>query len=181
MSEENKSEWVPPSVEECVAMLKSGPKGVEKWNAMREEHPEWKPDLSGQNFFEVNLNGVNLSEADLIEANFSRANLSAADLTSANLFLANCYEANFWDVCLIEAHLNRANFADADLSATNFSKASMIGTVLSSANLSDADFTGANTTGVNWWCAIIVDTKGMRRADVKICLATHEASIEFAD
>jgi uncharacterized protein YjbI with pentapeptide repeats len=53
--------------DEHVAMLK---KGVDAWNAWRDENPNIRPDLS-----EANIGGANLEGADLSDANLSTANL----------------------------------------------------------------------------------------------------------
>jgi len=68
-----------------VAMLK---KGVDAWNAWRDENPGTRPDLSEANLREANLSGTNLRGANLREAGLSKANLSGADLSGANLFWA---------------------------------------------------------------------------------------------
>ena len=52
--------------DEHIALLK---KGVEAWNAWRQENPDIYPDLS-----EANFSGANFSEANFSEANFSEAN-----------------------------------------------------------------------------------------------------------
>jgi hypothetical protein len=59
-------------------------KGVEAWNAWRDGHPDFRPDLTGPD-----LKGANLSGADLIGANLSGANLTDANLTGAHLTGAN--------------------------------------------------------------------------------------------
>jgi hypothetical protein len=55
-------------------------KGVDAWNAWRQQHLDTKPDLSG-----ADLSGANLSEADLRDADLDRANLHRANLDGANL------------------------------------------------------------------------------------------------
>jgi hypothetical protein len=55
-------------------------KGVDAWNAWRDENPDILPDLS-----EANLSGANLGRADLIGADFAGANLKGANLSGAVL------------------------------------------------------------------------------------------------
>ena len=182
MSEQNKSDWVSPSVEECVALLKSGPEGVEKWNVMRNEHPEWKPDLSGQDFSgqklaEVNferaiLDGACLDDATLIRANLRSVYLSGSSLERVNLFKANLefatlFEANLLGADLTEANVSRASFIRADLTEAN----------LIWANLTEALFAEARTIGVNWWCVNIAGAKGLKSTTVELILATIRDSL----
>jgi uncharacterized protein YjbI with pentapeptide repeats len=58
--------------DEHVAILK---KGVDAWNAWRDENPLSRADL-----LRANLSRANLREADLFVANLSGANLRGADL-----------------------------------------------------------------------------------------------------
>ena len=58
-------------------------KGVDIWNAWREEHTDLIEDLRGSH-----LVGANLVGANLCGANLGRARLSGAKLGRANLFEA---------------------------------------------------------------------------------------------
>ncbi|MBU2567002.1 pentapeptide repeat-containing protein [Patescibacteria group bacterium] len=162
MSDENKSEWTSPSVEECVAMLKSGPEGVEKWNAMREAHPAWKPDLNRQDLSHVDFFYGNLSNANLSNANLSGADLSGADLSNANLKGAD---------------LSRADLSEADLSGADLSKADLSWANFTLACLAEALFAEARTIGVNWWCVNIAGAKGLKSTTVELILATIRDSL----
>jgi hypothetical protein len=71
--------------DEHVAMLK---KGVDAWNAWRNQNPDIRPDLAGASLSEANLSGVDSTKHDLrgaVGANLSDAILSGADLTKADL------------------------------------------------------------------------------------------------
>ncbi|MDF1496467.1 MAG: pentapeptide repeat-containing protein [Patescibacteria group bacterium] len=176
MREENKSDWTPPSVEELAKLLKSGSEGIEKYHAMRKEHPNWKPDLSYQDFSGLDLSEANFSKVILFKADLSRANLTGVDLFEADLCEAKLLKADLSGADLGLTKLLKVNFCWAKFCGADLSRAN-----LSGSNLSGADFSRAKTHGVNWWCAIITGVKGIRRDDAKICFATHMASIEFAD
>jgi len=106
-------------------------KGVEAWNAWRDESPTTRPLLSRADLRNADLRGVDLSNsslrsADLTRAELSQSNLNAADLTGAkligaNLSLANLVVTNFSNAVLGNADFNGARiwctvFADVDLS-----------------------------------------------------------------
>ena len=69
-----------------------------------------KCDLSGANFYEVDLQEVNLNGAILHHANLRRSNLSGADLSSAILFRADLFGAD-----LTNANLEDAKFCNTIL------------------------------------------------------------------
>ena len=110
--------------DEHIAQLR---KGVDAWNAWREENADIQPDLSG-----ADLSGADLSATYLSGADLSGANLSAAKLGGANLGGANLSGANLIAVNLIAANLGGANLSGADLAG---------------AKLVDTDFTSADLTG----------------------------------
>jgi len=68
---------------DAIAMLKAGK--VEEWNVYREEHPDWKPDLSEAHLFRAHLSTANLSTANLDRANLTDANLCGANFRKARL------------------------------------------------------------------------------------------------
>lgn len=69
------------------------------WNeavrAIREEDPDWYPDLSGMNLNSVSLSDRNLSRADFTDASITRTSFYACDLTGANFTRADMYRASF--------------------------------------------------------------------------------------
>jgi uncharacterized protein YjbI with pentapeptide repeats len=153
--------------DEHVAILK---KGVDAWNAWRDENPNILPDLSaaklsgadlkaknlsganlsGADLQEANLDGANLSGADLQKANLDGANLSGADLSAADLQEANLSGSNLSAAELQEANLDGAKLSGADLSgATSLSEANLSGAELHHANLIGADLSGADLSGAD--------------------------------
>src|SRR5258708_6580573 len=112
--------------DEHVAMLK---KGVDAWNAWRDENPAIGPDLRQ----------ANLSQANLSQANLSQANLSGADLSEANLG---------------EVKLSYANLGGANLTGASLQGAQLIKT-----DLTGADLTRCRVYGVSAWGLKLERTK----------------------
>ena len=165
---------------EHLAILK---RGVEEWNAWREEHEEVRPDLSAANLRKANLRKANLREANLDKANLSEAMLQEADLYKAHLGKAhldgaNLDQANLRAARLLGAHLRRASLrravlrvadlreadlrrADlrfADLGLANLGWVRLSGATLFGAELSEVDFRGVDFTGVDLEEAFIAAT-----------------------
>lgn len=107
---------------------------IDLWNMWRSENPEIRPDLTGADLIEVNLNGADLKGALLINTALASANLSNAKLTYALLSDATLSRAS-----LTQANLFRADLAYADLAFANLINANLMGT-----NLTDANLVGAN-------------------------------------
>ena len=146
-------------------------KGVQAWNAWREQNPNIRPDLCEVNLGGVNLGGANLDGAylagtylggaylggaDLNRANLDRANLGGADLGGANLDRANLDRANLGGV-----NLDRAYLGEADLRGVNLGGADLRG-----ANLGGADLRGANLDSAELYETIfanvdLTDAKGL--------------------
>ncbi|MDP2642758.1 MAG: pentapeptide repeat-containing protein [Candidatus Peregrinibacteria bacterium] len=87
--------------------------GVNAFNALRAQFPQWKPDFSGKRFEQINLSGVNLSGANLQRTSFIGSNLE-----NANLEGANCSKAMISSANLRDANLQNADFSLADLSCS---------------------------------------------------------------
>jgi Pentapeptide repeats (8 copies) len=136
--------------DEHVKILK---KGMDAWNAWRNENLNILPDLAG-----VNLRGADLSGMDLYHSNLSQANLSGANLIRANLWLAKLRGAD-----LSGAYLDGANLSSADLIGANLGKA-----ILRDADLSGAHLRGANLRGANLNSANLVETR-LTDADLTGC------------
>jgi pentapeptide repeat protein len=125
-----------------VAVLKSGPAGVRKWNRLTRAGRE-----------DVKLSGVDLSGADLSEANFSataaekasfaRCVLSQARLTSGTFDGADFAGANLAGADLSSSRCHRTSFAAADLTGADLSQADLPGADLTGATLADATLAGA--------------------------------------
>ena len=103
-----------------VAMLK---KGVDAWNAWRDDNLNTLPDLSGANLT-THVLWADVSSSNflgtghrkvLVETHLHRANLSGTDLSGANLGRANLGSANLTGACLRETFLFKANLGSADL------------------------------------------------------------------
>jgi Pentapeptide repeats (8 copies) len=157
-----------------IAQLK---KGVDAWNAWRDENPTSSPDLigaelaraklseadlsganltkadlSGANLFGADLSGANLTNADLSGADLSgQANLLGADLSGANLQSAQLDSAALCGVDLRNADLRRANLFGADLQGADLRQANLRFTNLLDADLRNADLTGSLVFGVSAW------------------------------
>lgn len=124
-------------------------RGVEVWNAWRQEHPEICPDLSKANLKGADLEGVDFAEANLSQVNLSEANLSEADLSEANLNRANLKEANLRSAYLEGANLkganlNEANLNEAHLHKANLSRSHLVATDLNLADLRETDLSKAD-------------------------------------
>jgi hypothetical protein len=151
--------------DEHVALLT---KGVDAWNAWREENANIRPDLSGADLSGAQLDGANLSgaslrranlrwanlrSASLIEADLGGANLSRASFNAANLRGASLIEADLTLASLLSANLGKANLSGASLSGANLSfwanlsGANLCGAILEAATLVETDLTGADLTG----------------------------------
>jgi uncharacterized protein YjbI with pentapeptide repeats len=135
--------------DEHVAMLK---KGVEAWNAWRDENPDIRPDLVQADLRNrylrgANLRGANLHEADLTGADLIGANLIGANLIGATLSGADLSEANLNEADLSEGRLVRADLSGADLALANLSGANLALANLTGANLAPANLIGATLNG----------------------------------
>ena len=112
-------------------------KGVEAWNAWREQYPDELPDLSNASLRSAVLRGINLKGAAVAGTDFSAVRLTSADLSGARLTGAT----------LIEADLRMARLKGADLSRTRLIAADFGGADLKNADLSQADLSGAYLRG----------------------------------
>jgi uncharacterized protein YjbI with pentapeptide repeats len=130
--------------------------GIKKWNAWRRQNVKVRPDLSGADFQEADLNGADLR----------RANLSGADLSDATLYKADLRRANLWGATLMDATLYKADLRGADLHNSLLYRA-----ILEKADLRGADFTWANLRRAYLRDAQLSGTKfgeaNLRRADLR--------------
>jgi hypothetical protein len=124
-------------------------KGVDAWNAWRQENPDFLPDLSGADLRKANLSQANLTFANLGGADLSGANLRKANLTGANLNPSNRSVALLRGADLTCANLSGAMLNTANLSQANLTFANLSGADLSEAHLGGADLTCANLSGAN--------------------------------
>jgi uncharacterized protein YjbI with pentapeptide repeats len=121
---------------EDLAVLR---RGVEEWNA-------WRNQTAGR---PCDLTGADLSRTDLSEANLRHAKLSRAKLSGANLSGAHLRWADFSGAHLRAADLSGADLGDADLSRADLGDADLSGSDLSRANFSGASLVGANLSGAD--------------------------------
>src|SRR5260370_597634 len=128
--------------------------GAQAWNYWRKQHPDFQPDLSGQdlsgyrltdfNFTGAKLRGTILSGADLSGAILKRADLSGAVLARATLNEADLTEAIMLEKAdltgakLVEAILKGADLREAILKQADLSKADLSDAILRDSDLSDA-------------------------------------------
>jgi len=147
--------------DEHVAMLR---KGVDAWNAWRDENPNVFPDLSRENLTNAHLPRANLFGATLIEANLTGADLSRARLIFANLIGAKLTGANLSGADLILTSLSGANLTDAIL----------IGTILFRAKLTDANLTEARLHRTVFASTVLTKVKGLDQ-----CHHVGPSSIDF--
>jgi uncharacterized protein YjbI with pentapeptide repeats len=162
--------------DEHVAILK---KGVEAWNAWRDENPGIRADLGKAELVKADLGGAHLQGANLIGANLDGASLLGADFAEADLRDAFLGDAN-----LDGANLNGADLTRANLIRASLIRASLVDANLSGANLSGANLTGADLPGANLRGAILsrADLRGaiLSRADL-IGAYLREANLSDAD
>jgi hypothetical protein len=151
--------------EEHLEILKQG---VEVWNRWREENPEIKPnlggedlsgmDLSGINFHRVSLGRANLRGSILVKANLNEAYLRKANLGMATLSEANLQEAHLSNVILCEADLNEAQLDGAFLSRADLSKANLRGVTCVLTNFTEANLSRVDLTAACFLNTILGDT-----------------------
>jgi len=142
--------------DEHVAMLK---KGVDAWNAWRDENPDTRPDLTEANLTGADLNGANLSGADLSGANLSGANLRGTIFFEADLSGVNITGADLRGVDLSGENLSGADLSGVNLSGANLSGADLQTATLVSTDLTGADLTGCRIHGVSAWGLKLEGTK----------------------
>lgn len=132
--------------------------GVDVWNKWRERNPAVIPDLTGGNFFRLNLAGVNFSRSYLNGANLRYSNLTRADLSGAQLTLANLFKSQCICANLKAAVLGGTNFRYANLQGADLSGAGISHSHFENAMLNDATFDGAELIGANFRDALFVNT-----------------------
>jgi uncharacterized protein YjbI with pentapeptide repeats len=141
----------------ALALLRSGPAGVERFNLLRGA-PHFSLDLGGADLRDLALAGVNFREVNLDGADLRGADLSGAflpPLAGARLDGANLRQANnvrFRDCSLRNANLTRAYHGGqvqplerCDFTGANLTEATLCGYVPT-----EVVFHQANLEGVNW-------------------------------
>ena len=141
--------------EQHVELLK---KGVEGWNAWREENPNEAIDLSEADLRGGKLTNVNLQGANLEGAKLQFANLSGANLESANLSQARMQEVNLARARLNNARMQKCNLMEASLIETDMENADAQGAQFNE----DVEFHQANLKGTN-----LVQASGLTVGQIK--------------
>jgi uncharacterized protein YjbI with pentapeptide repeats len=147
------------SAEEWVAVLKSGKKGIERWNADCKKNCKLIDKVSGIDLAQAKLMGLAVHGVEWKEADFSGADLTgcdfthcdfpagkfaSADLTRAKLSSVRAADADFSKATLAGAELRGVSLKGADCTGAKFTKAD-----LQHANLCGANFTGADLADAN--------------------------------
>ncbi len=122
-------------------------KGVEGWNAWREQNPDEPVDLSGADLRGAKISKANLKGANLKEAKLQFANLSGALLDGANMEKAKLQEANLQSAQMTNANIKQCNFMESNLQNANLENADLQGSQFNEDVLfADAKLKGANLT-----------------------------------
>ena len=146
----------PPT--DWVAVLKSGPAGVKKWNKLTAAERAvaklagadlGEADLTNATFRSLSVGkfkaaGAKLRGANFVNSNFVGAALSGADLTGADLRGFGGRDADFSGAKLVDADLWEGRFLRGDFTAADLTRAN-----LTAADLCGADLTGATLTDAN--------------------------------
>lgn len=134
----------PLSREDSIAMLCK--QEIAKWNKLREEHPNWVPNLREADFTSVNFELPHLNETDIQDANdfwganFRKASLQGAIFTNAKL-----------PYCSFEgAHLRGSKLNNAQLYRANFHGAFLNNAVLDDSKMSYTNFENADVTDISY-------------------------------
>ncbi len=138
-----------------MAILRSGPTGVKKWNRLTRAGRKAVP-----------LDGVDLSQCDLSEANLSDASARKAAfvgslLARARLDGGRFEKADFRDACFARAnlfggHFRGASFPGADLTGVNLKECDLRGAEFADATLVDVTLEGASFDKDTTWPADFV-------------------------
>ena len=149
--------------DEAIALLRSGPHGVTKWNEwMRSIRIENQlGDLKRPSISSSKLDGADLRGTDLSHANFSMTGLMGANLSNTKLIGANFVWANLGSADLSGADLTKADLASAYLESANLTGAQLDGANLGCVNLDGADLTDATSCFTNWSGMDLSTVKGL--------------------
>jgi hypothetical protein len=140
----------PISPSDWIAILKSGPDGVKKWNRLTGLERA-KIKLSGADLSNLDLSGINLTDVAANGANFAQAVLTDARLPS------HCNDASFTGATLLRAKLDGRAFDAADFSFAKLNGANLSGSHFRKGRFSGADLTAANLTNISLLGADLTD------------------------
>jgi len=159
----------PLTTPEWIAILKTGPEGVKKWNRLTGPQRA-KVKLSGADLTACDLAGINFSGVTANGASFARANLADARLPShANdasfagatlpraiaskgvYDVANFSQANLTGADFSDCRIHKGNFVGADLTAAKLTNIALPGADLSTAVLTDVQIVGGYFDSATKW------------------------------
>ena len=150
--------------------------GTEFWNTWRKENPQVRPDLSGLDLANLDLQGIDFSRAkltrtDLTGANLTEASFIGADLGQCILNAATLVRADFKDADLIWAKLVEADVNHANLTRAKCIECEGIGSKLHGANLRDAKLSRSSFMDADFSGASLVHVKALETNfnDAKLC------------
>ena len=133
---------------------------------IRTGHEEDRADFDGTDLRSVDLDNIDLRGASFMGANFANKILYGLRLNCACCIGACFTGVTLIDVDLSQANLHRADFSNADLrmaicknadcTMASFKNAEMRGSIFWQSSFYLADFTGANTIGVEFYNADLI-------------------------
>ena len=151
--------------EEQLSLIKQGAK---KWNQWREQNTGIKPDLSG-----ADLREAQLQKIDLSNANMEKTKLQFSNLTGANLQNANLKKAKFQEANLQSANLKNANLSEAGMLESNLQYADLGNTNLKGAQFNeDVLFNQTNLKGAN-----LKGTTGISSSQIDLAIIDKETRL----
>ncbi|MBI3941525.1 MAG: toll/interleukin-1 receptor domain-containing protein [Chloroflexi bacterium] len=139
---------------EHIAILR---KGVEVWNKWREDHPDIKPDLSGES-----LKGVNPQDGSLAEAFLNGWVLDVKFVREAYLRGFEISEGEPGKVYLTEGYFGEGGVINPDLGGANLRGVNLGGAYLSGIDLQGADFENAR---IGWTTFGDIDLSQVKNLD----------------
>jgi uncharacterized protein YjbI with pentapeptide repeats len=168
--------------DQLIAELRTGPKGVERWNQrgifLHQMLGDFTGadlrdcDLAGVRFYEVDLSAAQFDAAHLVRsefykcragsASFCRAKLEESGWQDSNLAAANLAKADFRRSSFPSCNFRGADFRGAGLEWARFEYGSLVGADLSTATLTDTHFERTEHDETTRWPAGHVPARGMR-------------------
>jgi len=127
--------------------LRSGPEGVERWNAR--SHPAWATLGADASFSRSELTGAKLDGIEIAGLDFSLSTFDGASLEGARVSDAKLDQASFVGASLKNATITKTTMTGADLTGARLADATLRDCDLGGdSKLTQADFTGAKLPGV---------------------------------
>ncbi len=125
-------------LDELVSELRGGLEGIAKWNARRNNQEEI-PEISGQDFSNVDFTGAVLDDVGFPNCKFDGAMLKQVSMRAANF-----YQCSFIGADLEKVVANRTLFERANLTGARMCGAQIRSSWANDANFGDADLTGCD-------------------------------------